>query len=126
MPANIVRQTTNLGAADTPVSAKTGINGLPRLKIGTPIQPLVSTPSSLKLVLGKKDGSTSAVPKLSREQKSGMSVQDLKVCQSILLKLSSTKKADLFRHPVDPIRDGAPKYVERLLHNVAAFADRHV
>lgn len=119
MPANIVRQTTNLTPADTPISGTSGINGLPRLKIGTPMQPLVSTPSSLKLVLGKKDGSTSAVPKLSREQKSGMSVQDLKVCQSILLKLSSTKKADLFRHPVDPIRDGAPKCVVRTLTSVA-------
>lgn len=101
--------TTTPASADLPLSTS-GAPALPKIKLGAvegarreasvEAQTAVSQP--LKLVLGNKK------IKLSKEQKSGMSLQDLKVCQNLLQKLTATKKADLFRRPVDPIRDGAP------------------
>lgn len=110
MPSALrLSSTTTPASADLPLST-TGPAALPKIKLGSvdvarpeataELQPAVSQP--IKLVLGNKK------IKLSKEQRSGMSLQDLKVCQNLLQKLQATKKADLFRRPVDPINDGAP------------------
>jgi transcription initiation factor TFIID subunit 2 len=49
-----------------------------------------------------------AVP---RAQSGGLTFQDLKGCQNALKKLQANKHALFFLHPVDPVRDHAPKYV---------------
>lgn len=106
--------TTNPASSDLPLPT-VGAPTLPKIKLGAidssraettgEVQSAVSQP--IKLVLGNKK------IKLSKEQRSGMSLQDLKVCQNLLQKLTATKKADLFRRPVDPINDGAPSYVSK-------------
>jgi transcription initiation factor TFIID subunit 2 len=48
----------------------------------------------------------SLVPKA---QSGGMSVQDLRACQKLLLKIKPDKHAVVFLQPVDPIRDHAPE-----------------
>lgn len=101
--------TTTLASTDLPLSTSAP-SALPKIKLGSTdvvrreasVDPQAAVSQPIKLVLGNKK------IKLSKEQKSGMSLQDLKVCQNLLQKLTATKKADLFRRPVDPIRDGAP------------------
>ena len=120
MPANVLRLSSLATPAspDVPLSVATGTNILSKIRLGgteaVPRKEITEVPAtlsqSLKLVLGNKKNQ----PKLSREQKSGMSMQDLKVCQNLLQKISASKKADLFRRPVDPIRDGAPSYFEHI------------
>lgn len=113
MPPNVVRLPSNITAAGADaLSAVSSQAILPKIKLGgaadvvrrDTAEALPNVPQPVKIVLGGKK----AQSKLSKEQKSGMSLQDLKVCQNLLQKLVSTKKADLFRRPVDPIRDGAP------------------
>lgn len=107
------------GSPEVPLSASTGI---PKIKFGGQEvlrrDSLLESPGAgpLKLVLGNKKGQASSAngPKLLREQKGGMSMSDLKVSQNLMQKLTATKKADLFRRPVDPIRDMAPSYFEHI------------
>lgn len=47
---------------------------------------------------------------LPKAQSSGMSVNDLKACRNAIKKLMAFKHSVLFRQPVDPVRDRAPKY----------------
>jgi transcription initiation factor TFIID subunit 2 len=47
----------------------------------------------------------------TKAQTSGMTLSDLRACQSALKKLKLSKHAALFMQPVDPIRDHAPKFV---------------
>ena len=46
-----------------------------------------------------------------KAQTNGMSVNDLRACRNALKKLQEHKKAVIFRQPVDPVRDRAPKWV---------------
>ena len=46
-----------------------------------------------------------------KAQSGGMSVYDLRACQSALKKLQTHKRAIIFLQPVDPVRDRAPKSV---------------
>jgi transcription initiation factor TFIID subunit 2 len=46
-----------------------------------------------------------------KAQASGMSLNDLRAARSALKKLQGHKHAKIFLHPVDPIRDHAPKSV---------------
>ncbi|KAI0830772.1 hypothetical protein BC628DRAFT_1355553 [Trametes gibbosa] len=50
-----------------------------------------------------------AVP---RAQAGGMSLHDLRACQSALSKVRSNKHGALFLQPVDPVRDRAPNYFD--------------
>ncbi len=45
-----------------------------------------------------------------KAQSAGMSINDLRACRNALKKLQSNKHAALFNHPVDPVRDNAPRY----------------
>ncbi|KAI5120798.1 hypothetical protein M0805_002425 [Coniferiporia weirii] len=49
---------------------------------------------------------------IPKAQTRGMSLSDLKACQTALKRLSSFKHAAIFLQPVDPIRDKAPNYFE--------------
>jgi transcription initiation factor TFIID subunit 2 len=123
MPANVLRLPsaaagTRAGSPDVPLSVATGQSILPKIKLGgqdvsrsKEIAEAQAAPA-LKLVLGSGNKKT----KQLKQQKSGMSMQDLKVCQNLMAKItaSKNKKADLFRRPVDPIRDGAPSYFEHI------------
>lgn len=48
---------------------------------------------------------------LPKGQSGGLSNHDLRACRTALKKLLAYKNSILFRQPVDPIRDRAPKYV---------------
>ncbi|KZO96454.1 hypothetical protein CALVIDRAFT_514798 [Calocera viscosa TUFC12733] len=52
------------------------------------------------------------VKPLEKAQESGMSLNDLKACRQALKRMNTNKHADLFRMPVDPIRDRAPNYFD--------------
>jgi transcription initiation factor TFIID subunit 2 len=54
-----------------------------------------------------KSNKAANVPKA---QSGGMSLSDLRACQSALKRLKLNKHSVLFMQPVDPIRDHAPKY----------------
>ncbi|CAL1694239.1 unnamed protein product [Somion occarium] len=47
-----------------------------------------------------------------KAQSGGMSVYDLRACQSALKKLQTHKRAAIFLQPVDPVRDRAPNYFD--------------
>lgn len=85
--------TAKAGSPEVPLSVTTG-QAKPKIKLGgQEIAP------GIKLVISKK-GTT-----LLKEQRAGMSMADLKVCQNLMQKLLSTKKADLFRRPVGTCKD---------------------
>lgn len=103
-----------------------------KLRVPTPqVVAPVSAPASVPPVAvvpnGKRMG-TVATPKpiqasnlkkkdkpVIKAQSSGMSANDLKACRSALKKLMDYKHSLLFRQPVDPVRDKAPKYVHGLV-----------
>lgn len=80
----------------------------------------VAEPSSLVLKLNNRTNLEPApppkkvkppkVPKALKSQASGMSLDDVKACQNCLQKLASHKASEMFRYPVDPIKDFAPNY----------------
>ena len=45
----------------------------------------------------------------SKAQAKGMSIHDLKACQTALKRINPSKHARIFLQPVDPIRDNAPE-----------------
>ncbi|KZT52907.1 hypothetical protein CALCODRAFT_501745 [Calocera cornea HHB12733] len=49
---------------------------------------------------------------LEKAQESGMSLNDLKACRQAMKRVTVNKHADIFRMPVDPIRDTAPDYFD--------------
>lgn len=51
-------------------------------------------------------------PRGLKSQAKGMSIQDVKACQSVLKKLFNSKISLLFRSPVDPVKSGAPGYFD--------------
>lgn len=80
--------------------------------------PAISHVSKKDKVRSSKSGPASpakpvAVPKA---QSGGLTFQDLKGCQNALKKLQANKHALFFLHPVDPVRDHAPKYMISLQH----------
>ena len=90
--------TAKAGSPEVPLSVTSG-QVKPKITIGGPDltrkeSDTAATTPAIKLVLGKKGGSQ------LKEQKAGMSMADLKVCQNLMQKLLATKKADLFRRPV--------------------------
>lgn len=50
--------------------------------------------------------------KKSKPQQTGMSSVDIKACRNALHRLNQNKFAVIFRMPVDPVRDLAPKFVQ--------------
>ncbi|GAA96863.1 uncharacterized protein L969DRAFT_94877 [Mixia osmundae IAM 14324] len=74
---------------------------------GQPLRFVLNTPSVEVATVQRHR----AAPKL-RGQKSGMSFDDLKACQNCLKKILVHRSADLFRNPVDPVKDVAPRYFE--------------
>ena len=95
--------TAKAGSPEVALAVAAGQNK-PKIKLGgqevlrKDSDVAVIPPPAIKLVLGKK-GAT-----LLKEQRAGMSMADLKVCQNLMQKLLSTKKADLFRRPVGMLR----------------------
>lgn len=51
--------------------------------------------------------------KVAKEQTTGMGIADVKACRNALQRLNANKHSLVFRQPVDPIRDNAPKYVTK-------------
>jgi transcription initiation factor TFIID subunit 2 len=119
-------------------AAKTGIPGsphptpaeqplsLPVIKKGvllaSPVPPVPPTTTSSKpkmkhnskLLSSKASNKPLAKPTQTlKAQSAGMTINDLRACRNALKKLQSNRHALLFNQPVDPIRDSAPRYVDR-------------
>jgi transcription initiation factor TFIID subunit 2 len=75
---------------DTPIKAPT-------------VPPLQPKPA-IKIKLGKMKPNAKLLP----SQASGMTFEEATTCQSIVKRLLASKHSEIFRQPVDPMRDGAP------------------
>ncbi|TFL06150.1 hypothetical protein BDV98DRAFT_558917 [Pterulicium gracile] len=123
LPASLSKKA---GPPSTPI-------GPPKLKIPslqpsgaaprTPITPREGTPTSAKpkLVLKATKVKVEKPPKpvekpaqvkAPKAQAAGMSVNEIRACRLVLTKLQRNKHANLFKQPVDPIRDHAPNYFD--------------
>ncbi|EJU02667.1 hypothetical protein DACRYDRAFT_21692 [Dacryopinax primogenitus] len=102
---------------------KIGISGIQKDRPLTPSGALPPLAPAVRHDISPTNG-TAAVPiapisikpkkikPLERAQERGMSSNDLKACRQALKRLNMNKHADLFRMPVDPIRDRAPNYFD--------------
>ena len=91
-------------------SRRSSENGTRLIREDSPDVPLVQSivvkqPQALKRKPKK-------VAKALDAQRSGMTIEDVRGCESILNKLVNTRLAELFRYPVDPIKDNVPECVE--------------
>lgn len=105
------------------------INIPPKLKIPgnrseTPVRtmaPKATVPTGVAQPKTKgrppKHGQPRTLPKA---QSAGMSLNDLRACRSALKKLRANKYSRFFLQPVDPVRDGAPKFV--LISSMVPFS----
>jgi transcription initiation factor TFIID subunit 2 len=66
-----------------------------------------------------KSDKNNHVPKA---QSSGMSLNDLRACRSALRKIKPHKHAILFLEPVDPVRNHAPKFVDKTVSLMFPFS----
>ncbi|THH09339.1 hypothetical protein EW145_g2091 [Phellinidium pouzarii] len=93
----------HLGPSVVPYFPNTAGGAVPGLRFGIkpPLPPTkpVSAPKKKEKYLPKA-------------QSKGMSVSDLKACQTALKRLNTAKNSAIFLQPVDPIRDKAPDYFE--------------
>jgi transcription initiation factor TFIID subunit 2 len=84
-----------------------------------PVPPTTLSKPKVKLnskLLSNKTSKPPAKPSQAlKAQSAGMTINDLRACRNALKKLQSNKHAILFNQPVDPIRDSAPRYVDRSL-----------
>ncbi|KAF5374962.1 hypothetical protein D9758_000502 [Tetrapyrgos nigripes] len=100
---------SSVSRGGTPKVTTAALPEPPRLKIGPTV------PSTSAVAKGKNKKFTKPTSKsgnVPKAQSSGMSPQDVIFCRSALKKLMGNKHAPLFKRPVDPIRDQAPKYFD--------------
>lgn len=77
---------------------------LPNVKsASTAMKPPAIIPQKPVQIIKKKER---VVPK---SQTAGMEIYEVKACRNALKKIIANKHASLFRQPVDPVRDKAPK-----------------
>lgn len=76
----------------------------------------LSRPSEKKKKEAKKaaDAKKGKQPKAHKAQNAGMTAQDVQACRSCHSKMLKDKVTTYFRMPVDPARDGAPGYFDKV------------
>lgn len=84
-----------------------------------PVPPTATSSSKPKMKLNARllsnranDKSSAKPTQTLKAQSAGMTINDLRACRNALRKLQSNRHALLFKQPVDPIRDSAPRYVD--------------
>lgn len=88
-----------------------------RAETGTPKIKLVRTETTPRVAFEDKVSDAPAAPAKKKKikpiapgQASGMSLTDLTACRNALKRLQNSKHSQLFRKPVDPVRDKVPDY----------------
>lgn len=96
-------------------SSEVGARPPPLMREESPDVPLIKSIIVRQPQPHKRASNKVKQPKQLDAQRSGMPIEDVRGCESVLGKLVNTRLADLFRHPVDPVKDNVPECVRAVI-----------